>query len=350
MIGRLATLVRALLLGFARDRGALLLAFAAPIAFSALIGLFYAHLDSPKSARATVLLIVAPGASDAAERLAAEIAARSSPRLTITRGIPSDEPPLGIIEIPSSFDANAPTVAIESRAPLPGFSDALRLLVDAAYVQSAGDAAPVVVISNRTEPGVLLRANAAAIPVLFVLFALSSLVARGLGDDESGLADRLSSLGMTRRVRLAAALAALAVIAWLQIVVTLLFLAVAFGIRPAEPIVLLLVAALSALACAASVLVLSEACGSRARFAAIAPVATLLLSGLSGSMIPVELLPDALAAPSRWLFTRWCIDACSAATVGGSSLHAVLALAAWTICIACVAWWLAGRDTTRGFA
>jgi len=295
-----------------------------------------------------VQLIVAQGASAAVERLTAEILARSSPRLTIKREIGSAEPPLGIIEIPSSFDAAAPTVAIESRAPLPGFADALRLIVDAAYAHSSVNSAPAIDVIDRTGPGVLLRANAAAIPVLFVLFALSSIVARGLGDDESGLADRLASLGVTRRVRFAATLAALALIAWMQIVITLLFLALAFGVRPAEPMNLLVVAALSALACSVSVLVVSEACGSRDRFAAIAPVATLLLSGLSGSMIPVELLPDALAAPSRWLFTRWCIDACAAATAGTSSSHAVLALATWTICIVCIAWWLAGRERTRG--
>jgi len=45
MIAGLTMLVRALLRGFARDRAAILLAFAAPIAFSAVLGLFYSHLD-----------------------------------------------------------------------------------------------------------------------------------------------------------------------------------------------------------------------------------------------------------------------------------------------------------------
>ena len=74
----------ALLRAFASDRGALALAFVAPIAFFALFAAFFRHLDDPNGMRIEVALMVS-STEPAATRLANAIEARSSGRIVVTR-------------------------------------------------------------------------------------------------------------------------------------------------------------------------------------------------------------------------------------------------------------------------
>lgn len=332
----------ALLRSFASDRAALALAFAAPIAFFALFGVFFRHLDDPQGMRIEIALVVS-SAEPSAERLAAAIEARSGGRVAVSRAAaPDSGRALGrvsaVITIPRGFDPHAPAVEIESLLPLPGTGDVVAQLVAAAGAECA-DAReprmPRLAVHDRTRHGALMRAAAPGIPVLFVLFALSSLAARGLGDDEAGLAERLRSLGVPATARMLAQFGALAAIALAQLVATLAFAAAVFGLVPAAPLALAGAAFATAAACAAFVVALSEVCGSRARFAAVAPVCTLILAGLGGSMVPTVLLPEALAWPSHLTFTGWSIDACVRAIDGFAAPFELAGLAACTA--ACLA-------------
>jgi hypothetical protein len=327
----------ALLRAFASDRGALALAFVAPIAFFALFAAFFRHLDDPNGMRIEVALMVS-STEPAATRLANAIEARSSGRIVVTRA--ADPVPIraidrasAVITIPRDFDPDHPAVEIESLLPLPGTGDAVAQLVAAAG--AAGNDAdglqmPPIAVRDHTRHGALMRAAAPGIPVLFMLFALSSLAARGLGDDEAGLGERLRSLGVSSTARMLAQFAALTVIALSQLVATLAFAAIAFGLVPASPLGLAGAAVAGAASCAAFVVALSEACGNRARFTAIAPVFTLVLAGLGGSMVPTVLLPEALASPSRLIFTGWSIEACVRAIDGRSAPVELLSLAVFT--------------------
>lgn len=309
-------LTAVLLRGFASDRGALVLAFVAPIAFFTLFAMFFRHLDDPRGMRIEVAVVVLSD-EPAADLLATALVARSSGRLTVGR---STEPHSGsaldrasaFILIPRDFNPRAPIVEIESMLPLPGTGDAVAQLVaaaGAAWTDARVTPAPSITVRDHTRHGALMRAAAPGIPVLFVLFALSSLAARGLGDDETGLAERLRSLGVSSASRMIARFTALSVIAWSQLLATLAFAAIVFGLVPGSPLLLLAATLMAAAACSAFVVALSETCGTRARFAALAPVCTLVLAGLGGSMVPTALLPEALAAPSRILFTGWAIRA-----------------------------------------
>ncbi len=330
MIVSALTLLRA----FGRDRAVVALAFVAPLTFFSLLGLFYRHLDAPEGMRFRIA-IVSPQ-SGASEPLVAALVARSGGRLDVRRADRSTERD-GVITIDDAFDAHSPAVNIESLAPLPGIGDALRQLVAAASADAFAADNPCVMVTDSTVEGRLLRRNAAAIPVMFILFALSSLAGRGMGDDETGLAERLRSLGISRSRRTFARVIAMATIAAVQMGMTLAFAILVFGVTPISPLGLVAASLASAVACASFVVALTECCATRARFAAVAPVVTLAFAGLGGSMIPVEMLPRSLAWPSQWMFTGWSIRACGAALDGKPWLGSVALLLGFTVVMLVVA-------------
>ena len=130
-----------LLRSFASDRAALALAFAAPIAFFALFGVFFRHLDDPQGMRIEIALVDS-SAEPAADRLAAAIEARSGGRIAVSRAAAPDAGrALGrasaVVTIPRGFDPRAPAVEIESLLPLPGTGDAVAQLVAAAGAECA---------------------------------------------------------------------------------------------------------------------------------------------------------------------------------------------------------------------
>jgi ABC-type multidrug transport system permease subunit len=172
---------------------------------------------------------------------------------------------------------------------------------------------------------------------MFALFSCSSLALRGLADEAAGFGDRLRSLRIGRLRRVSARVLALALIGCVQLAWTFVFAAVAFGIVPASPAALVAAVIASAAAIAGTVVALAALCRTRARFAAVSPVVTLVLSGLGGSMVPLVLMPPALAWLARALFSAWAIEACSAGLRSGSSMQALALLAAWTATMLLVA-------------
>jgi ABC-type multidrug transport system permease subunit len=172
---------------------------------------------------------------------------------------------------------------------------------------------------------------------MFALFSCSSLALRGLADEGAGFGDRLRSLRIGRLRRVGARMLALGLIAGVQLACTFAFAAAVFGIVPASPAALVAAVVASAAAIASTVVALAALCGTRARFAAVSPVVTLVLSGLGGSMVPLVLMPPAIAWPSRALFSAWAIEACSAGLRAGSSVPALALLAAWTAAMLVVA-------------
>ncbi len=346
-------LAGALLRSFAADKAGLALAFVAPIAFFSLFALFFGHLESRDGVRFPIAIVV-ESRSVAAERLAEALLARGTGRVSVAR---IDEPSLkagagdfvGEIRIPSDFDPDAPAVVIDSRWPLPGVADALKQMVAAAGASAggAGEVPPNVHVIDRSSSGALARAALPGIAIMFILFALSAHAGRGVGDDESGLGERLRSLGVTAKGRVLARFATLGVIAFVQLVATFAFAALVFGIIPESPIALLGAALLAALACAAFTSALCELCGTRARFASISPIATLVLAGLGGSMVPVAVLPEFLAAPSRWLFSGWSVEACLRAIEGTLAATELGLLAATSVVMLLVATTFAQRNEKR---
>jgi hypothetical protein len=331
-------LLRAMLRAFASDRGALLLAFLAPVAFFTMFALFFRHLDSPSGVSFDVVVTAPTGNADA-ERFVRTIVAAPHGRIHAWSSIADvpDGRADAFIDLDSAFTGVRPRVAIRSESPLPGVGDAVREVVRATVADAFHDGAASVEVDDRSVGGTLLGASAAGIAVMFALFSCSSLALRGLADEGAGFGDRLRSLRIGRLRRVGARMLALALIAGAQLAWTFLFAAVAFGIVPASPAALVAAAIVSAAAIAVTVVALAAMCRTRARFAAISPVVTLVLSGLGGSMVPLVLMPPLLAWPSRALFSAWAIEACSAGLRGGPSMPALALLAAWTASMVLVA-------------
>ena len=324
-------LLRAMLRAFASDRGALLLAFLAPVAFFTMFALFFRHLDSPSGVSFDVV-VTAPAGNADAERFVRTIVAAPHGRIHAWSSIADvpDGRADAFIDLDSAFTGVQPRVAIRSESPLPGVGDAVREVVRATVADAFHDGAASVEVDDRSVGGTLLGASAAGIAVMFALFSCSSLALRGLADEGAGFGDRLRSLRIGRLRRVGARMLALAIIAGVQLAWTFLFAAVAFGIVPASPAALVAAVIVSAAAIAGTVVALAALCRTRARFAAISPVVTLVLSGLGGSMVPLVLMPPLLAWPSRALFSAWAIDACSAGLRADPSMPALALLAAWT--------------------
>ena len=322
-------LLRAMLRAFASDRGALLLAFLAPVAFFTMFALFFRHLDSPSGVSFDVV-VTAPAGNADAERFVRTIVAAPHGRIHAWSSIADvpDGRADAFIDLDGAFTGTRPRVAIRSESPLPGVADAVREVVRATVADAFHDGAASVEVDDRSVGGTLLGASAAGIAVMFALFSCSSLALRGLADEGAGFGDRLRSLRIGRLRRVGARMLALAIIAGMQLAWTFLFAAV--GIVPASPVALVAAVIASAAAIAGTVVALAALCRTRARFAAISPVVTLVLSGLGGSMVPLVLMPPLLAWPSRALFSAWAIEACSAGLRAGPSMPALALLAAWT--------------------
>jgi ABC-2 type transport system permease protein len=158
------------------------------------------------------------------------------------------------------------------------------------------------------------------------------------------LQDRLRSLGVSAAASTAARIVAISVIAWCQLALTLVWAALAFQLVPGSALTLMFASFVASVTSAAFFVALAALCGSRARFVAIAPVITLVLSALSGSMIPRILLPTSIASVGGWLFPAWAIDACSAAIDGRFDGQAIGLLAAMSIASTVVALAIAPRS------
>jgi hypothetical protein len=325
----LIRLLRVLLMAFARDRVALMLTLAAPLAFFALVGSFYRHLESDRGVLVRVALVDASGTGDG-KRLATALRSSTRPPLSIVDGSTSDADGRGevaLIRIGSGFAREGGSIDVESQVPFPGGKEMLRQLVDRAWSAEFGStAAHQVRVTER--PGLLVRDAASGVSVVFMMFAVSSLVARGLSDDVAGFGLRLRALGVGDLAVASARCAAMAAIGLAQVAATFALAAAAFGVVPERPLALLAISAAGAFAVAAFYSLAAAICGRRTRFVAVAPVLTLALAGLSGALIPRLVLPEAVARVGAALFPSWIIDASRLAVEGQFDLHRFVGLLA----------------------
>ncbi|MCX5641226.1 MAG: ABC transporter permease [Planctomycetota bacterium] len=315
----------AMLRSFVADRIAALLTLVAPIAFFSLIALFYRHLEATDGFRFEIAVVDDCGSSDA--RLfvqAMESSAMQRVHVSELRdGEGNNRGMLATVRIPDGFSRVDPHVLVEAASPLPGASDAALQLVNAANARAFAVNVPVLSVQITSLDGMLVRGSAAGIALIFIMFSSASIASRSLGDDALGLQDRLRSLGISAAASTGARIVAISVIAWWQLALTLAWAAAVFHLVPSSVLALACASGVAAVSSAAFFVALAGLCGSRARFLAIAPVITLVLSALSGSMIPRILLPKTIASVGGWLFPAWAIDACSAAIDGRFDMRSI---------------------------
>lgn len=307
-----------MLRSFVSDRVAAFLTLLAPIAFFTLIALFYRHLEATDGFRFEIAIVDESGSTDA--RLFAEALKSSSmERVYVFEsldGQSSSHKTIATIRIPNGFHRADPRVLVEAASPLPGASDAALQLVNAAHARAFAVGLSVLAVEVISLDGMLVCGSATGIALIFIMFSSASIASRSLGDDASGLQDRLRSLGISAGACTMARISAISCIAWCQLALTLAWGALVFKLIPSSVFALVCASSVAAVTSAAFFVALAALCGSRARFVAIAPVIALVLSALSGSMIPRILLPNSIASLGGWLFPAWAIDACSAAMNG----------------------------------
>lgn len=341
-------LVAANLRSFCTDRIAVVLTLVAPVAFFTLMALFYRHLESADGLKFEVVVVDSARNQESVqlvEAMQASGLAHLTVRLQGGDSSLDHARTLATVQIPSGFSREAPRVEIRTRSPFPGAADAAVQLVQTAAARAFGAQKAPIQLAVESLPGMLLRTSAAGIALIFVMFSAASIAGRGLGDDAAGLAERLRSLGVSRTRMAFARMGAMTVIAWVQVGLTLAWAAAVFGVMPASWISLIAAAGLGAAACTAFISFLALATATRARFAAVAPVVILVVSAVSGSMIPRVLLPDPVANAGAYAFPAWAIDACSAAIEGGWAGSMLLRLALFIVACMAGTWVLTRRRT-----
>lgn len=327
-------LTGAILRAFLSDRFVAVLTLAAPLAFVTLFGLFFRHLESPDGLHFEIAVVDEARTEDSAA-LRAALRESGLERVRVRSCAEGEDPPanaLAVIVLHPGFSRAAPRVTVRTRAALPGASDAALQLVHVAALRAFSPPRPPVQVTVEPQTGMLLRGSAAGIALMFVMFSAAAVAGRGLGDDATGLPERLRSLGVSGASIVLARLGAMTVIAWGQMALTLGWAGLVFGAVPASPLALVVAAAVGAATCTASVALVANAVGSRTRFAAVAPVFILVVSAFSGSMIPRVLLPEGVARLGSWTYPAWAIDACSAAMEGRWEWTMLGQLAACTAC------------------
>lgn len=304
----------AMLRSFLADRVAVTLSVVAPVAFFTLVALFYRHLESDGGLSIGVSVVDECGSADSA-RFRTELSRSMVPPLRL---VPEGfgEAAAAEITLSRDFTAARPVIRIRTEVPLPGSGPALGQLVSWAAARAFANGLPEPEVELVERPGRLVRDAVAGICLVFAMFSVASIAARGLADDAAGLGARLRSLGVGPQAYMRARILAMGVIAWGQLAVTFAWAWMAFGVRPEAPFALLVATVLSAWAVSAFFAAVAAACGTRTRFAALAPVVTLVLSAFSGSLIPRFVLPGGIAAIGDALFPAWAIDACRRAIDG----------------------------------
>lgn len=324
------TVAMTILRSFLADRASVLLSLLAPIAFFTLVGAFYTHLDEPSGMRIQVAVHDASGSEDG-RFLAAAIVRHAPEPIVATIGEGASigpNRPSAIVTIPIGFSRNNAQVSIATQVPLPGAVGMLHQLVELAASTAFGRGPTAITINSVRNPNRLVREASVGISIVFMMFALSSLAAKGLADEAAGLSQRLASLGIRHVQRSVARVAAMTAIGLVQLLVTLAWAAVFFDSMPLAPVVLVLAGVSSAFAVAGFMEFVAIACGTRARFAAISPVVSLVLAAGSGALIPRFVMPERIAAVGSWLFPSWSIDSCRAAMDGRTDWLHVLGLLA----------------------
>ena len=348
---QMISLAIAILRSFLRDKSTLLIALIAPIAFFLMFAIFYRHLDSPKGVQFQIAL-VSKNSPDA-DLFAEAILLRHDAYLELTRIVETTNILAAdylnfdaVIILDENFSRNHLSVEMVSYSPFPGISSALRTLVIATAAEVFAQNNPPLIIHDRTTTGGLLRSSTPGIPVLFVLIAISSLVARGIADEESGLADRICSLGVSRKTQILSRMIALTTLAFVQMLTIFLIAAAFFKIFPIAIFSLTVVTLAGSIALTSFITVLAGICRSRARFALIAPVATLILATLGGGIIPLKLLPPAIATLSNYSFTGWTTAACAQSIDGVIPFPLIGLLICFDVLMLCAAISLAPRRTS----
>lgn len=343
----IVTLWRASWLNLSRDRAALALTFALPVAFFSIFAFVFSSMGSGEVQPVKTALVgpVRAGSthelgSRLAQSGAAEIVATTSDADAATallrRGVVA-----AVVVLPDDFESRLAALPAAGERPLvellvdrsnplagPLLSGALQaaavellaarlpsLGAPGAGVSTGGSGGPlalsVVDSLGGEDKSPSIAFFAAGIGVMFLLFAVAGRSAVLIEERESGVLTRMlaSRLGLTEL--LIARWLYLASLGAAQVTVMFVWASLVFGLdlwRPRHLVGFLVMTAITAAAAGGFGLLLAVSCRTRAQLNAVSIVAVLVMSALGGSMFPRFLMPERLQLIGLVTFNAWALD------------------------------------------
>lgn len=365
----IVAIARASATALRRDRTALVLSFALPIAFFTIFALVFggrretprvrvvvADLDHGRAAAALVQRLAAEGVTvqprpSSATAEAAVRAGEAPVALVIPEGFeraaagegrtearlqlladPSDPvapqlvaglaqkaaatalPELALARGARLMDAVVGGFTPAQRARVEGVTQLLRDRGGEAGKDAGAEPGLLTTIERRDVvggdgPRPMISFYAAAIGVMFLLFTASSAAGSLLDEAESGALDRVLSSRVTMGTLLAGKLAYSTALAFGQLMVMLVFAWLAFHLDLWPHLAGVAAMGLAtAFAVGAFGMLLASLCRTRAQLGALSTLLILVMSALGGSMFPRFLMPAAMQRAGLFTLNAWAID------------------------------------------
>jgi ABC-2 type transport system permease protein len=170
---------------------------------------------------------------------------------------------------------------------------------------------PVQTTDVRGDNGDLVTYYAAGIGVMFLLFSMAGASGAFLEEKEAGTLERVLNTNLGIGTLLVGKWLFFTMLAVAQLVLMFVWGALVFGLdlwTVNHLIGFLVMACATATAAAAFGLVLAPLCTSRAQLSGIATIVILLMSVLSGSMVPRFVLPAFMHDIAKFTFNGWALE------------------------------------------
>jgi ABC-type Na+ efflux pump permease subunit len=240
-----------------------------------------------------------PIAGQVASGLVQKTAMTGMPEMMIDAGIDSlDRFGGGLTkEQRATLQANVDAMtASKKRSPNGGASQSI---IDVQIVDVLG--------ASKAQP--MIAFYAAGIGVMFMLFTASNAGGALLEENESGTLDRILSTRVSLATLLAGKLIYLCTLGVAQLIVMFVWGAFVFKVQLWSHLAgFAIMAAATAVACAAFGLLIASIARTRQQLGAISTLIVLSLSALGGSMFPRFLMPEAMQKVGLVLFNAWAIE------------------------------------------
>jgi ABC-2 type transport system permease protein len=337
----ITAILRVMILGLVRDRGALVLAFLLPPAIFIIFAAIFAGTTGGEVRLRAGL--AAESDADSVRRLAAAL--RSEPNVDLTvfdsATMLREHVQRGAVDVGVILRGDLAALG-GGPAPIVVIADAMHAMaadivgghLQRIVIGQLAGTMPALVeretLAGRGRASGAVTYYAGAVSILFLLVSAMQSAATFIDERESGIMDRLLLGPGGTTVLLNGKFLFLVGQGLLQVSIIFLVGWLAYGIALPASIGAWAVTSLAAAAAAAGIgLALAALCTTRQQAQTLASFLVLIVSALGGSMVPRFLMPSWLQALSWWTPNAWVIEAYYGALWRGEAIAALVP--AWAI-------------------